>query len=253
MGISASLNGGISSGGSSNSAQSYGYSNGSSWSNSDAATANANSSSAADLAYARQKELMQMQMEFNAREAAKQRQWESDMANSVYTRSVNNMREAGINPILAANMGLSAASVGSGATASVSGSSAPMAQSFMQSQSSAESNAENWSSSHGSSWQQSESGLATGMQMLADAIKGVINNQNTASTVNYYMSELGNKAQTTWNDLKKLMIENLPNSVVKTLGIEADAGNKGGRKKNITGSAQVGNTNKGHSGGGRKF
>jgi len=241
MGLLSDLSGGSSANGSVNSASSYGYSNGYSQSSSDSASANANSSSAADLAYARQKELMQMQMEYNSREAAKQREWETNMANSVYTRSVENMKAAGINPILAANMGLSAASVGSGATASISGASAPMAQSFMGSQSSAKSNAENWSESSGSSWGRSESGLATGLQALGEMIQGIINTQNTGSTVNYYMNTLGDSAKSTWNDIKAMMIENLPNSVVETLGLKVEGSNKGGRKKTITGSAKIGN------------
>lgn len=136
------------------------------------------SQNAADTAFQRQKELMLMQMEFNSREAQKARDWETQMANTIYTRSVNNMKEAGINPILAANMGLSGASVGSGATASIGGATAPMAQSFANSSSASNS----WShgegsgsgGSSGSSWNDSTYGLSTAIDQLGDKAQNFI-------------------------------------------------------------------------------
>lgn len=156
----------ISSGGSANSAQNYAYNNSRSAMQTYAPAAIAASVSAADLAFARQQQLMQAQMDFNREEAQKQRDWESEMANTIYTRSVKNMREAGINPILAAGMGLSGASVGSGATASISGASAPMAQSFMDTSSASSGGGESFGESHGSSWSDSESGLVTALSMM---------------------------------------------------------------------------------------
>lgn len=252
------IDGATSAQGSRNYSDTYGYTTSQGSSGTDADSARAFSAEQARIAFERQKELMQMQMNFNREEALKQRDWETDMANSVYTRSVNNMREAGINPILAANMGLSAASVGSGATASISGASAPMAQSFMDSWSAQSSRGENTGHSEGSSWGQSESGLAVGLQMMGEAIAGALSSINTGNTINYTMSQLGEGAKTTWNDLKKLMVENLPSSVSKTLGLTYDAStNKGTapkRNKTVTGKGTVeGRNNGGHSGGGRKF
>ena len=83
------------------------------------------------------------------------------------------MKEAGINPILAANMGLSAASVGSGATASISGANAPMAQSFMGSTSASDAWSKGHSESNGSSWGSSESGLATFLTSMGEWITGL--------------------------------------------------------------------------------
>lgn len=251
------IDGATSAQGSQQSSSNYGYTTAQGASGTNADAARAASAEAASIAFERQKELQQMAMEFNREEAQKQRNWETDMANTIYSRSVNNMREAGINPILAANMGLSAASVGSGATASISGASAPMAQSFMDSWSAQSSKGENFGESQGSSWGQSESGLAVGLQMMGEAIAGALSSMNTGQTINYTMSQLGEGAKTTWNDLKKLMVENLPKSVVNTLGLSYDASSKTqstGRKKTVTGTGTVqGRNNGSHSGGGRKF
>lgn len=146
------------------------------YSDNDAAAAREWAERQATIAFERQKELMTMEMEYNAEQAKIARDWNETMANTVYTRSVANMKEAGINPVLAANMGLSAASVGSGATASIGGQSAPLAQGFSGSSSAS------WSDSHsegheragssggsrGTSTSYGESGTATGLRMLAD-------------------------------------------------------------------------------------
>lgn len=99
---------------------------------------------------------------FNAEEARKAREWNERMANTVYQRTVKDMVKAGINPILAANMGLGTASVSSGAQATMGNPNSYMASTFADSQSA--------SQSSGSSWNESLSGLA----YLADAIGGAI-------------------------------------------------------------------------------
>lgn len=203
-GIGANLGAGLSqgysqsanSGGSVNSAENNSYSYNSSW-NDAFSDANAEayawtqadiarqwSAQMADVAWKRNMEAFHEQMDFNREEAQKQRDWQAEMANSIYTRSVKNMREAGINPILAYNMGLSGAAVGSGATASLAGSpSAPLAQNFMDSYSASNSNShseshggsfgESWGegtqtgSSWNSGWSNSEEGIITALQGLS--------------------------------------------------------------------------------------
>ena len=185
-GTSVSNNGSVSSG------QSAANSWQQSASQTDAASARAFSAEQATLAYKRQKELMQMEMDYNTREAEKQRQWELDNANTIYTRSVQNMKEAGINPILAANMGLSGASVGSGATANISGASAPMAQSFMDTSSASAGGSQSYGENHGSSWGSSygENGLATGLQLLGEAISGALGTIKSAQTIDIALTGL---------------------------------------------------------------
>lgn len=73
-----------------------------------------------------QKELQRIAAEYNAREAEKNRKWQEQMSNTAYQRAVEDMRKAGINPILAAQNG--GASIGAGASASIGAPSASMAQ-----------------------------------------------------------------------------------------------------------------------------
>lgn len=180
-------------GGSSNSAYSVsgseGNSQSSNWSNVAGLEASANSALEAEKAHERQKELLQMAQEYNSKEAEKQRNWQADMANTVYTRSVKNMIEAGINPILAANLGLSAGNISGAASASVGAPQSFMGQTFAEQnsagQSSSSSNAFSNSSEKGSSysrggsnsneWSNSESGLATGLRQMIDLGEDALN------------------------------------------------------------------------------
>lgn len=57
------------------------------------------------------------QMSFNSYQAQLQREWQEHMSSTAYVRAMTDMRNAGLNPILAANLG--GASAGGGSAASV--------------------------------------------------------------------------------------------------------------------------------------
>lgn len=187
-----------SSGGSSNSyinsAQSSNYSTAQGSSQTYGSEATQAAAQAARIAFERQKELMQMEMEYNSREAQKARDWEENMANTVYTRSAENMKAAGINPVLAANMGLSAASVGSGATASIGGASAPMANVIADRMSTnsaySQGQSESMGKGSGSSWDKAESGLLTFMNGMQSLLGGIVGAMNSSKTIDISLNGL---------------------------------------------------------------
>lgn len=117
---------------------------------------------------------------FNAEEAAKQRAWMERMANTVYQRTVEDMQKAGINPILAANMGLGTASVSGGGAASIGTPNSYMANTYPDSISSSESIGN--SESHGNSW--GESGFTTFLSSIAALAEGLMNAQTSSTTIN---------------------------------------------------------------------
>lgn len=174
-----------STGGSQNSAYNTSQSFSDSWSNTAGAAASAQSEEAARVAFERQKELLNMQMEFNREEAQKARDWEENMANTIYTRSTKNMKEAGINPVLAANMGLSGASVGSGATASIGGATAPMANTFSEMNSASHAESYGIGESQGSSWNQSTSGFTTALEQIVGMFKGIGDALSSGININF--------------------------------------------------------------------
>lgn len=192
-----------SSGGSVNSASNTSSSISDSWANTAGAQASLQSEQAARVAFERQKELLQMQMNYNREEAQKARDWETNMANTIYTRSVNNMREAGINPILAASMGLSGASVGSGATASIGGATAPMANTYSEYNSASHSQSYGVGESEGRSWNQSTSGFTTAIEQIAGMFANIGNALSSGINVNFNATA-----------------ETMKNTIEDTLGID---------------------------------
>lgn len=69
----------------------------------------------------------QAAMNYNSAEATKNRDWQEMMSNTSYQRAVEDMRKAGINPILAFGSGASGANTPSGAQGSISSASMGMA------------------------------------------------------------------------------------------------------------------------------
>lgn len=67
---------------------------------------------------AQQMAMMQQSEQFNAQQALEQRTWEQQMSDTAYQRAMKDMKTAGLNPILAANLG--GASTPGGSSASIS-------------------------------------------------------------------------------------------------------------------------------------
>lgn len=203
MSISASLNGAQGSGGSATSGQavadSWSNSVSDSWSRTYGSEATAKSYEEAIRATQRQQEMFDQTKAYNSMEAYAQRAFNEMMGNTIYTRSVKNMIEAGINPILAANMGLSGASVQSGAAASLSTPSAFMGQTFADqasaSHSESHSRSHSESSNEGSGWQNSESGLATGLAQLGKYFAEGLSAVNSGVTLNLALDGMQKTAE----------------------------------------------------------
>lgn len=128
--------------------------------------------------------------DYNAEQARINRAWQEYMSNTQYQRAVADMKKAGINPILAASGGISSASIGSGAQASMSAPETFMGQSIAEqnSASHAENSSEGRNSS--SSWEHSESGLATGLKLMGDAVSSALSGLNSSITINNTLDSL---------------------------------------------------------------
>lgn len=141
-------------------------------------------------AHSRQQEFYDQAKAYNAEQAELQRYYNALMADTTYQRSVEDMKKAGINPILAASFGLSADSVNSGAAASVSAPQTFMGNTYADQRSASQSHSESasgsWSHSEGNSvgeshgnswgnsWQNSTSGLSTFLDQMSLTTQGLI-------------------------------------------------------------------------------
>lgn len=101
-------------------------------------------------------------MSYNSAQAAKNRAWQEQMSNTAYQRAVEDMRKAGINPILAYQQG--GASTPGGAQATISGASMGLASS-----SAANASALGVSQNHNNTWSKSESNWYNAAQAVGDA------------------------------------------------------------------------------------
>lgn len=163
MGLLSSIVGGLG-GTSGSSAADYGYSNSSS-----------NNSGLRATEFNR--EMMQQQMAYNAAEAEKARQfsaeqaaiarnWQHQETSTAYQRAVEDMKKAGINPILAASRG--GAESGAGAMAGGFSASASQAQGATDYSSSSE----NWGNSSAYSY----SNLAEALKSAFEGLSGLATN-----------------------------------------------------------------------------
>ena len=162
--------------------------------------------------------------EFNAREAQIQRDWQERMANTVYQRTMDDMRKAGLNPVLAAGGGLGTAAVGGGSAASMANPASYMAGTFPDSISSSESQGN--SRSQGSSW--GESGFATFLESMKALINGWSNAMTSGQTINIGLQGLDSLIQLGREDYDKDGETTMKDSIE-------------GAKKVVEGSESIGN------------
>ena len=107
----------------------------------------------------------QTAMRFNSAEAAKSRAWQEQMSNSAYQRAVEDMRKAGINPILAYTQG--GASTPSGAQGTIGSASMGMASSSALGASALPGIKQDGSwSSHSEAWSHAESAAESIQQAI---------------------------------------------------------------------------------------
>lgn len=187
--LANALRGSISNGGSVNSSRSAGANYADSWSNTAGNIASARSQAYADMANATARANWDTAAGYNASQAEINRIWQEYMANTQYQRAVQDMRKAGLNPILAAQNGIGGASIGSGAQASLTAPQTFMGHSIAEQNSAMHSEGWNESSSSGSSWTHSEEGLATGLKLMGDAIGGVLANLQSGNTIQLYLDQ----------------------------------------------------------------
>lgn len=170
------------------------------------------------------KENWQKTAEFNAEQAKIQRDWQERMANTVYQRTMDDMRKAGLNPVLAAGGGLGTAAVGGGSAASMANPTSYMAGAFPDTISSSESQGNSRSS--GSSW--GESGFATFLESMTALINGWSNAMTSGQTINIGLQGLDSLIQLAREDYDKDGETTMNDSVE-------------GAKKVIEGTESIGN------------
>ena len=129
-------------------------------------------------------------MNFNSTEAMKNREWQEYMSNTAYQRAVADMKEAGLNPILAFQNGSASTPGGSAGTISGASMGAPSASALGVSRASGfvpnSYNSESWSQSDwynaAQSWNQMLSSTGMSPYGLAKALDGI--NQGVDNVMN---------------------------------------------------------------------
>lgn len=139
--------------------------------------------------------------EYNAEQARIQREWAEHMANTQYQRAVKDMRAAGLNPILAVKNGITGAGVTSGANAVMGNPATFMGNSIAEQNSASTSSGIGGSSEN--SWMNSESGLATGLELAVNKMEGIISAIHSSQWVQDATDAVKEWYNSTGSDVKK--------------------------------------------------
>ena len=173
-------------------------------------------------------------MQYNSAEAAKNRQWQQEMSSTAYQRAMEDMRAAGLNPILAYQQG--GASTPNGSYASI-GSSRMDAPSSSAASVSAMQGHMQAPSYYSNSWQQSSAynmGQSV-MQYYSDPFNSAASVKKGADKIIQKGKELGKEVKKDMQDYNKSVknkaIAPTPSSVPLWLGMKAGARLRGNWKK----------------------
>lgn len=114
------------------------------------------------------REMMAQQQAFNSAEAAKSREWSEMMRKTAYQTTMEDMKKAGLNPILAASRGATSADTGAAAAAGLPGIGAE---------------SESYGANSGMSSAESYSNFADALQSLGNAAASIsMNGSKTGNT-----------------------------------------------------------------------
>lgn len=173
-------------------------------------------------------------MSFNSTEAMKNREWQEYMSNTAYQRAVEDMRKAGLNPILAFQNGGASTPGGSAGTISGASMGAPSASALGVSRASGfvpnSYSSESWSQSDwynaAQSWNQMLSSTGMSPYGLMKTFEGINNGVN-----NVMNNNVPNKGTSGKNEHGGVTAQNFGGTKKNAIAMQDKTGNYGQKRK----------------------